>query len=61
MSSGWLDEADEMLSMGFIDVEKFSKLHQLIARRLFGNDAAIDSTVGDKVLRSPVTVTVEQP
>jgi len=30
-----LDEADEMLSMGFIDdVEKFSKLHQLIARRL---------------------------
>jgi len=58
-----LDEADEMLSMGFIDdVEKFSKLHQLIARQLSSrNDAAIDSTVGDKVLRSPVTVTVEQP
>jgi len=30
-----LDEADEMLSMGFIDDEKFSKLHQLIARHLF--------------------------
>jgi len=58
-----LDEADEMLSMGFIDdVEKFSKLHQLIARRL--SSATMPPSIRQLVtrfLRSPVTVTVEQP
>jgi len=57
-----LDEADEMLSMGFIDdVEKILEAAVDRQTALLGNDAAIDSTVGDKVLRSPVTVTVEQP
>jgi len=44
-----LDEADEMLSMGLIDVEKILEAAPVDRQTaFFGNDAAIDSTVGDK-------------
>jgi len=55
-----VDEADEMLSMGFIDdVKRFSKLHRLSARQLFSATMPPSIRHGDKVLRSPVTVTAE--
>jgi len=58
-----LDEADEMLSMGFIDdVEKILRAPGERQTALFSATMPLSIlVVSEKFLRSPVTVTVEQP